>query len=116
MLNNKKGKNRLHENEEISVGTAQMQKKPITNKFSQMMTCSHRNSREQTPTFEKDQETLSTNLSINDVNMKRRKSIELLTSDIDMRSRKSTEREPVDMELDNDYFDDIFGDFEKIMV
>ncbi|CAG8749853.1 3563_t:CDS:1, partial [Funneliformis caledonium] len=103
---------------------AQMQKKPITNKFLQMMTRSkksnekeqaglHRNSREQTPAFEKDQETLSTNLSINDVNMKRRKSIKSLTSDIDIGCRKSTERESVDMELNNDYFDNTFGDSEK---
>ncbi|CAG8497884.1 15505_t:CDS:1 [Funneliformis caledonium] len=124
MPNNKKEKNRLHENEEISVGTAQMRKKLITNKFLQMMTCSkksnekeqagsYRNSRKQIPAFKKDQETLSTNLSINDVNIEQRKSIESLTSDIDMGHKKLTEREPVNMELDNDYFYDTFGDSGK---
>ncbi|CAG8487349.1 582_t:CDS:2 [Funneliformis mosseae] len=72
-----------------------MWKKSITNKFSQMITCSkksnekeqagsHKNLRKQTLTFEKNQEILSTNLLINDINMKQRKSIESLTSDIDI--------------------------------
>ncbi|CAG8584320.1 16484_t:CDS:2 [Funneliformis mosseae] len=42
-----------------------------------------------------------------------RKSIKSLTSDIDIRYKKLTEREPIDMELDNDYFDDTFRDSEK---
>ena len=78
MPNNKKGKGKLHEDEEVSVGTAQIRKKSV-NKFSQMMTRSkksneeqagsRRNSREQTPVAEKDQETLPTNLSQSDVDM-----------------------------------------------
>ena len=64
MPNNKKGKKKLHENKEVSVGMAQMRKKSNVNKFSQMMTHnkksneeqagSHRNSREQTPVTDKD--------------------------------------------------------------
>jgi len=144
MPNNKKGKSKLHEDEEVSVGTAQMRKK-TGNKFSQMMTRSkksneeqeqagsRRNSREQTPVVEKDQETLPTNLSQSSVDMVRRKSNESLTSDVTMVRRKSNEslmsdvtmgqrksnkslssdinvaqrksKELTYMELDNDYFD-----------
>ena len=129
MPNNKKGKSKSHEDEDVSVGTAQMRKKTV-NKFSQMMTRSskkseeqagsRRNSREQTPVVEKDQETLPINLSqtsvdmvrrksneslSSDVNMAQRKSNESLSSDVNMAQRKSTEKEPMYMELDNDYFD-----------
>ncbi|CAG8755538.1 15739_t:CDS:1, partial [Funneliformis caledonium] len=45
--------------------------------------------------------------------MERRKSIESLTSNMDIGCRKSTEREPVDMKLDNNYYDDTFRDSKK---
>src|ERR1044072_6736402 len=40
-----------------------------------------------------------------DVNMAQRKSNESLSSDVNMAQRKSTEKEPMYMELDNNYFD-----------
>ena len=114
MLNNKKGKIKLHENEEVSVGTAQMRKKSNVNKFSQMMTRnkksneeqagSRRNSREQTPVTDRDQGILPTNLSQNDVASN---ASDVVSGDVDMRRKSiesvTTEREL--MELDNDYFD-----------